>query len=87
MSTNTNIDKLLEKALEKKVGGVSSWYNSVPVEAEPFIKGIADMIRAGKKPVSSSVTRILNEEFNIPVSRSRVDVWLKKITLEQENQQ
>jgi len=83
MSTNIDINTLLKKALEKKQGGVSAWYEDVPEEAKPFIKGITDMVKAGKKPVATSVTRILNDEFNIPVSRSRVAVWLTKLDDEQ----
>lgn len=79
MSTNNDISKLLEKAFVKKQGGVSPWYKEIPKEAMPFIQGITDMVRQGKKPVATSVTRILNEEFNIEVSRSRVAVWLESI--------
>jgi len=82
MNTNIDTNKLLEQALEKNRGGVSAWYDRLPKEAEPFITGIKDMVKAGKKPVASNVTRILNEEFGVEISRSRVSVWLQGLANE-----
>jgi len=77
MSTNIDINKLLEKALIQNRGGVSAWYDRIPKEAEPFIKGIKDMVAEGKRPIPSNIVRILNDEFGFEVSRSRVSVWLQ----------
>jgi len=77
MSTNIDINKLLEKALIQNRGGVAAWYDRIPKEAEPFIKGIKDMVAEGKRPIPSNIVRILNDEFGFEVSRSRVSVWLQ----------
>jgi len=82
MSTNIDINKLLEKALEKNRGGVSAWYERIPKEAEPFINGIKDMVAEGKRPIPSNIVRILNDEFGFEISRSRVSVWLQGLANE-----
>jgi|TARA_R110002020_G_scaffold324013_4_gene539830 hypothetical protein len=75
----SNIENLLTKALQGKQGGVTPWYENISKEAKPFIDGIEQMIKEGKKPNASSVTRILNEELGVKVSRSRVSAWMYKL--------
>jgi len=79
MSTNTDINKLLEKALIENKGGVAAWYNRLPKEAEPFINGIKAMVKEGKRPIPSNIVRILDDEFGFKISRSRVSVWLQEL--------
>lgn len=74
-----DINDLLKKAMVAKRGGHIPWYEKIPAEAVPFTNGIEQMVQEGKKPVASSVHRILTEEFNIDVSRSRVAEWLKTL--------
>lgn len=80
MSTNNNIDidKLIEKSLEQRVGGHTPWYKTIPSEVTPFIEGLQAIMRQGKKPNASAISRILTEEFNFPVSRSRIQVWVNE---------
>ena len=80
MSKAKNIEQLLEKAMTSKQGGVNPWYERVPSEVQPFIDGLKSIIRQGKKPNASSVSRILTEEYNFPVSRTRVANWIQKYT-------
>ena len=79
MTMSIDINDLLKKAMVAKRGGHIPWYNKLPAEAVPFTNGIEQMVQEGKKPVASSVHRILTEEFNIDVSRSRVAEWLKTL--------
>ena len=80
MSKTKNIEQLLEKAMTNKQGGLIPWYERVPSEVQPFIDGLKSIIRQGKKPNASSVSRILSEEYNFPVSRTRVATWIQKYT-------
>lgn len=75
----TNINDLLNKAMVAKRGGHTPWYVNPPKEVVPFIEGIEEMINSGKEPVASSVHRILNEEFGMTVSRSRVSHWITSL--------
>jgi len=79
MSTNTDINKLLEEALIESKGGVAAWYDRLPKEAEPFINGIKAMVKEGKRPIPSNIVRILDDEFGFKISRSRVSVWLQEL--------
>ena len=87
-TNNTNIEtdmkKLLDKAMTSKQGGHTPWYEQIPDRVKPFIEGLESIMRQGKKPNASSVARILRDEFNFPVSRSRLSVWINEYINEQE---
>jgi len=63
-------------AYSKKQGGVTAWYLQIPDEVKPFIEGIELLVKEGKKPNSTAVSRILKEEFNFSVSRAGINRWL-----------
>ncbi len=78
MSKTKNIEQLLEKAMTSKQGGLIPWYEQVPVEVKPFVDGLKSIMRQGKRPNATAVSRILTEEFNFPVSRTRVAHWIRE---------
>tara|TARA_R100000781_G_scaffold76184_1_gene47344 strand:+ start:1298 stop:1579 length:282 start_codon:yes stop_codon:yes gene_type:complete len=76
MNDKKNISELIDKAYDKKQGGITAWYLQVPEEVKPFIEGIELLVKEGKKPNSTAVSRILKEEFNFSVSRAGINRWL-----------
>ena len=86
MSDKKNIEELLEMAYSKKQGGVTAWYLQVPDEVKPFIEGIEVLVKQGKKPNSTAVSRILTEEYKFKVSRAGVNRWLSYLKEEHEQE-
>ena len=80
MSNNEQIEKLLKKAMKSKQGGLIPWYEQVPSEVQPFVEGLKAIMRQGKRPNATAVSRILTEELNFPVSRTRVAHWIREFT-------
>tara|TARA_Y100000004_G_scaffold171545_1_gene207621 strand:- start:1439 stop:1702 length:264 start_codon:yes stop_codon:yes gene_type:complete len=78
MSKSNDINKLLEKAMTNKQGGLTPWYEQVPDEVKPFVEGLKSIMRQGRKPNATAVSRILTEELNFPVSRTRVSHWIRE---------
>lgn len=76
MNDKKNISELIDKAYDKKQGGITAWYLQIPDEVKPFIEGIELLVKEGKKPNSTAVSRILKEEFNFSVSRAGINRWL-----------
>ena len=73
-------------AYSKKQGGVTAWYLQVPDEVKPFIEGIEVLVKEGKKPNSTAVSRILTEEYKFKVSRAGVNRWLTYLKEEHEQE-
>ena len=73
-------------AYSKKQGGVTAWYLQVPDEVKPFIEGIEVLVKEGKKPNSTAVSRILTEEYKFKVSRAGVNRWLSYLKEEHEQE-
>lgn len=73
-------------AYSKKQGGVTAWYLQVPDEVKPFIEGIEVLVKQGKKPNSTAVSRILTEEYKFKVSRAGVNRWLSYLKEEHEEE-
>ena len=73
-------------AYSKKEGGVTAWYLQVPDEVKPFIEGIEVLVKQGKKPNSTAVSRILTEEYKFKVSRAGVNRWLSYLKEEHEEE-
>ena len=86
MSDKKNVSELIEMAYDKKQGGVTAWYFQIPDEVKPFIEGIEILIKQGKKPNSTAVSRILSEEYNFSVSRAGVNRWLTYLKEENEKE-
>ncbi|MBO71662.1 MAG: hypothetical protein CL508_05255 [Actinobacteria bacterium] len=86
MSNNKNISDLIQKAYDKKQGGVTAWYLQIPEEVKPFIEGIELLVKQGKKPNSTAVSRILKEEFNFSVSRAGINRWLQHLKDKETNE-
>jgi hypothetical protein len=80
MSNNKQIEKLLKQAMTSKQGGLIPWYEQVPSEVQPFVEGLKAIMRQGKRPNATAVSRILTEELNFPVSRTRVAHWIREFT-------
>ena len=83
---NINIPELITKAYGKKQGGVTAWYKAVPNEVKPFIEGIELLVKEGKKPNSSAVSRILQEEFDFTISRAGINRWLTYLKDKESNE-
>ena len=73
-------------AYSKKQGGVTAWYLQVPDEVKPFVEGIEVLVKEGKKPNSTAVSRILTEEYKFKVSRAGVNRWLSYLKEEHEEE-
>ena len=73
-------------AYSKKQGGVTAWYLQVPDDVKPFIEGIEVLVKQGKKPNSTAVSRILTEEYKFKVSRAGVNRWLSYLKEEHEEE-
>ena len=84
MSKNEQIDKLLQQAMTSKQGGLIPWYEQVPSEVQPFVEGLKAIMRQGKRPNATAVSRILTEELNFPVSRTRVAHWIREFSSDLE---
>ena len=77
-NNNKEIKALLEEAMTSKQGGLIPWYEQLPDEVKPFVEGLKSIMRQGKKPNATAVSRILTDELNFPVSRTRVSHWINE---------